>query len=199
MVSAMPVLGQPVTEPAFRRIVQEYRRAIAAGELRPGDRLPSTRALAAQWGVAPATAARALTELTRAGAVLTQSRTGSVVAPARRGPAGSRPPLQRSTMPAALVLDLEIVLFAHGQGLAANLEREQRVTGDTGVSSLDWEAQQIPVLRGLGDRPGLGHFGRLMDRLSTGYDFDLDALFEIGLQALLDGFAVIVQRAGRTA
>jgi hypothetical protein len=34
--------------------------------------------------------------------------------------------------------------------------------------------------------------------LRGGYDFDLDALFETGLQALLDGFAQLIAREAGT-
>lgn len=39
------------------------------------------------------------------------------------------------------------------------------------------------------------HFAAMLTELDGGYDFDLDALFELGLRALLDGFARIVDGA----
>ncbi|WP_327000206.1 GntR family transcriptional regulator [Dactylosporangium sp. NBC_01737] len=81
-------------QPPYQRIAADLSRRIAAGELRPGDRLPSTRALATQWGVALATAAKALHELRQSGVVRTQQRVGTVVAPpaARAGARGARTP-----------------------------------------------------------------------------------------------------------
>ncbi|MGK5677468.1 GntR family transcriptional regulator, partial [Micromonospora sp. URMC 106] len=35
-----------MTEPPYQRIVADLRRRITDGELRPGDRVPSTRQLA---------------------------------------------------------------------------------------------------------------------------------------------------------
>lgn len=66
--------------PPYARIVAEIRRQIAAGELKPGDRVPSTRRIAADWGVAMVTAAKALTHLRQDGVVATVPRVGTVVA-----------------------------------------------------------------------------------------------------------------------
>jgi AcrR family transcriptional regulator len=73
--------------PPYQRIVAEIRRRIAAGELRPGDRVPSTRQIARESGVALATASRALAALARDGDVRAVPRVGTVVAeppPVRR-------------------------------------------------------------------------------------------------------------------
>ncbi|WP_406278273.1 TetR/AcrR family transcriptional regulator C-terminal domain-containing protein [Embleya sp. NBC_00896] len=62
------------------RITADLRRRIETGELRPGDRVPSTRAITAEWGVAMATATRALTALREAGLVRAVRGIGTVVA-----------------------------------------------------------------------------------------------------------------------
>ncbi|MYS83607.1 TetR/AcrR family transcriptional regulator C-terminal domain-containing protein [Embleya scabrispora] len=62
------------------RIVAELRRRIETGELRPGDRVPSTRAITVEWGVAMATATKALTALREAGLVRAVRGIGTVVA-----------------------------------------------------------------------------------------------------------------------
>src|SRR5271154_5764018 len=49
--------------PPYQRIAHSLRRRIESGHLRPGDRVPSTRAIARKWGVALATAAHALSAL----------------------------------------------------------------------------------------------------------------------------------------
>ncbi|MBO4271283.1 TetR/AcrR family transcriptional regulator C-terminal domain-containing protein [Microbispora triticiradicis] len=72
---------QPSAEPPYRRIAGDIRRRIESGELRPGDRMPSTRRLAAEWGVALATATKAMTALRQEGLVHAQPRVGTVVAP----------------------------------------------------------------------------------------------------------------------
>ncbi|RAJ70347.1 TetR family transcriptional regulator [Streptomyces sp. Amel2xB2] len=74
-------------EPPYRRIAADVQRRIAAGELGPGDRVPSTRQLAAEWGVALATATKAMAALRQEGLVEARPRAGTVVAPA----GGARP------------------------------------------------------------------------------------------------------------
>jgi AcrR family transcriptional regulator len=74
------------TEPPYRRIVAEIRRRIEAGELRPGDRVPSARAITTEWGVAIATATKAHAALREAGLTVARPGVGTVVA----GPAPRR-------------------------------------------------------------------------------------------------------------
>jgi DNA-binding transcriptional regulator YhcF (GntR family) len=66
-------------EPPYRRIVETVRAQIAAGELRAGQRMPSTRQLARQWGVAIATATRAMATLRDDGLVEPKVGSGTVV------------------------------------------------------------------------------------------------------------------------
>jgi DNA-binding transcriptional regulator YhcF (GntR family) len=308
------------SEPPYLQIAADLRRRIAAGELRPGDRLPSTRALAAQCGVALATAGRAVAELRRAGVVRTQDRAGTIVAP--RGPARrtrepgrARPteltrdrvvraaieladvqglealsmravaahldvatmslyrhvagkdelvllmadaaygeprrpapgggwravlesaartlwrlyhrhpwlaqlgPLARPLplpnllgyseavvgalsglgLPPARVLDLHILLYQYGQGLAANLEREAHARSDTGLSDEQWVDSQLPAFGAIVGSGAHPHFAALMTGLGGDYQFDLDVLFETGLRALLDGVERLVEREVSTS
>lgn len=53
---------------------------VTRGRRRPGDRLPSVRALAAATGLSPSTVAAALAELRRRGVVVTRDRSGSEIA-----------------------------------------------------------------------------------------------------------------------
>lgn len=62
------------------RIAGEIRRRIDAGELVPGDRVPSTRGITREWGVAMATASKVLAILTREGLVRPVPGVGTVVA-----------------------------------------------------------------------------------------------------------------------
>jgi AcrR family transcriptional regulator len=72
--------------PPYRRIVAEVRRRIEAGELRPGDRVPSARAITKEWGVAIATATKAHAALRDEGLTVARPGVGTVVA----GPAPRR-------------------------------------------------------------------------------------------------------------
>src|SRR4051812_3035072 len=66
--------------PIYLQIVDQVRRLIALGALRPGDRLPAVRDLAAQCRINRNTAARAIQELEREGIVRTQVGQGTFVA-----------------------------------------------------------------------------------------------------------------------
>ncbi|MFG1603130.1 TetR/AcrR family transcriptional regulator C-terminal domain-containing protein [Actinoplanes sp. NPDC049265] len=71
-------------EAPYRRIVADIRRRIEDGSLRPGDRVPSARAITREWGVAIATATKAHAALRAAGLTVARPGTGTVVAgPAR--------------------------------------------------------------------------------------------------------------------
>ncbi|MFC0530773.1 TetR/AcrR family transcriptional regulator C-terminal domain-containing protein [Phytohabitans kaempferiae] len=81
-------------EPPYRRIAAEIRRRIAAGELRPGDRVPSTRRITQEFDVALATATKALATLRQEGVVEAVPRIGTIVARSAAPPA---PPARRPT------------------------------------------------------------------------------------------------------
>lgn len=57
----MPDVQRP--EPGYVQIANHYRDAILAGELAPGERLPSINDLAEQWHVARETASKAISRL----------------------------------------------------------------------------------------------------------------------------------------
>ena len=49
--------------PVYRQIIDQVKRAMASGALRPGDRLPPVRKLAEDHGINPNTVARAYQEM----------------------------------------------------------------------------------------------------------------------------------------
>jgi DNA-binding transcriptional regulator YhcF (GntR family) len=61
------------------RIAEEIRRRITSGELKPGDRVPSARQITQAWGVAIATASKALAMLRAEGLVRAVPGIGTVV------------------------------------------------------------------------------------------------------------------------
>jgi len=73
-------LGSAV--PPYEQVRTQVAAHVSAGRLRPGDRLPTVRALAADLGIAVGTVTRAYRELEADGLVLSRRRTGTVVAPA---------------------------------------------------------------------------------------------------------------------
>lgn len=121
-----------VGDPPYLRIVAAIRRRIADGELAPGDRVPSTRQIAADWGVALATATKALTTLRLEGLVEARPRIGTVVAdssPAAvtRRPSSSAPDpeqelsLDRIVRAAIEIADAEGLSALSMRGVAARL------------------------------------------------------------------------------
>ena len=72
-----PVLNRP--DPPFRQIAADIRDGIHAGRFKPGEYVPSVRALVRDYGVAIATAQRALTLLKSEGYIEAQPGRGNTV------------------------------------------------------------------------------------------------------------------------
>ena len=68
--------GQPI----YEQICRQIKGAIAAGKLKPGEPLPSIRALARDLRISVITTKRAYEELERDGFICTQAGKGSFVA-----------------------------------------------------------------------------------------------------------------------
>ena len=81
--------------PPYARVVSDIRARITEGELRSGDRVPSTREITREWGVAMATATKALSALRGEGLVEAVRGVGTVV----RGVPGSEPTADPPTVP----------------------------------------------------------------------------------------------------
>ncbi len=87
-----------------------------------------------------------------------------------------------------------LTVFTFVRGTAMNLELEADAEAASGQTSDEWMAGQGPALEAViadGDHPNFASVLRGMD-----FDFDLDALFEFGLQRLLDGFAALPRSGG---
>lgn len=118
-------------EPPYLRIAREIRRRVEEGELAPGERVPSTRGIAKEWGVALATATKALTHLRLEGTVETKPRVGTVVAAGpgttsrgRRTPPSGTPAVPPSVRPDDQELTLDRIVrtaidIADTEGLQA--------------------------------------------------------------------------------
>ncbi|MCI2416704.1 TetR/AcrR family transcriptional regulator C-terminal domain-containing protein [Saccharopolyspora sp. K220] len=117
-------------EPPYARIAAELSRRITDRELVPGDKVPSTRQVAQEFGVALATAVKALDVLRAEGLVLTRPRSGTVVAPRRpaRGSGDSAAELTRERVLA------EAVAIADAEGLEAVSMRA--VAGRCGIAPM---------------------------------------------------------------
>ncbi len=106
----------PDDDSPYRRVAAALRERIAT-DLAPGDRIPSVRALVSEFGVASATASRAVALLRDEGLVESLPRVGTVVAArtVRRRPA-RRPAADTPDREAVVVLAVEL---ADADGLAA--------------------------------------------------------------------------------
>jgi GntR family transcriptional regulator len=67
-------------EPIYQQIVGQVARAIAAGEVSPGDKLPTVRSLAEELVINPNTVAHAYGLLEQEGLVTTKTGSGTFVA-----------------------------------------------------------------------------------------------------------------------
>lgn len=80
-MSRMPLVtldpGSP--SPPYEQVREQVRERVASGELAPGTRLPTVRALASELGIAVNTVARGYRELEALGVIETRGRAGSVV------------------------------------------------------------------------------------------------------------------------
>jgi GntR family transcriptional regulator len=88
-VTVSVTLDMLAATPPYEQVRTQLAGHIRTGTLRPGDKLPVVRALAADLGVATNTIARAYRELEAGGLVTTRRRVGTIVqaAPSPAGPA----------------------------------------------------------------------------------------------------------------
>lgn len=113
------------TEARKSQIARELRNDIEAGRLRPGDKVPSGRTLAAQWNVGLGTVNAALDELVREGLVVSRARSGRVVADTAAA-VGDKP---KPTRPRAV--------FIGGYAGSGKTEVGRTLARETGWAMLD--------------------------------------------------------------
>lgn len=77
----IPPLDPAAADPFYRQIYNRFRDAIARGVLKPGDRIPSARALAKELGLARGTIETAYSLLTAEGYIQARGQSGTIVTP----------------------------------------------------------------------------------------------------------------------
>jgi len=128
-----PAQARP--DPPYLRIAAEIRRRIDSGELRAGDRVPSTRRITQKWGVAMATASKVLATLRQQGLVRAAPGVGTVVASARPAEPRAAPASGAPAAPASRDRIVRAAVeIADAEGLAAVSMR--RVAAQLGVSPM---------------------------------------------------------------
>jgi GntR family transcriptional regulator/MocR family aminotransferase len=79
--SKISPLDLTAAEPFYRQIYDRFRNAIASGLLKPGDRIPSARALTKELGLARGTIEAAYSLLAAEGYVQARGQAGTIVTP----------------------------------------------------------------------------------------------------------------------
>jgi GntR family transcriptional regulator/MocR family aminotransferase len=79
--TSFPALDPSAIEPYYRQIYDRFRNAIAGGLLKPGDRIPSARALTRELGLARGTIESAYALLAAEGYIQARGQAGTIVTP----------------------------------------------------------------------------------------------------------------------
>jgi len=79
--SKIAPLDLAAAEPFYRQIYERFRNAIGSGVLKPGDRIPSARALTKELGLARGTIEMAYSLLAAEGYIQARGQAGTIVAP----------------------------------------------------------------------------------------------------------------------
>lgn len=81
--------------PIYLQIMNQIKEKIAAGVLKPGEKVPSVRELALSAGVNPNTMQKALSELEREGVLYSQRTAGRFVSESDKGVEGLQEQMAR--------------------------------------------------------------------------------------------------------
>lgn len=213
MVAAPLDLGT-LDDRSPRGIAGAFSRAIRAGELVPGDRLPTVRDVAADLGVSPATVSAAWQALRRTGLVTSRGRAGTFVresprewlSPRQRGLVGPgrddvRLDLSRGTPDPALLPALGPALGRVSSRAGTGVYQEEPVLPALRaalVATWPYVAETVTVVDGATDGIGrtleeLVSYGDRVVLESPGYPPFFDLLEALGAEAVpvaLDGAGV---------
>jgi AcrR family transcriptional regulator len=89
------------------------------------------------------------------------------------------------------MLTIYITLVNYVRGTAVNLELEADAEAASGLNSEEWMDTQGPAMQAIVQAGRLSVFARVT---ASDYDFNLETLFEFGLQRLLDGLTAFIDR-----
>ena len=87
---SIAALDTTATMPFYRQIYDRFRSAINSGVLKPGDRMPSARALTLELGLARGTIDAAYSLLAAEGYIQARGQAGTIVSPDLK----PRPPVE---------------------------------------------------------------------------------------------------------
>ncbi|WP_204358634.1 TetR/AcrR family transcriptional regulator C-terminal domain-containing protein [Streptosporangium sp. 'caverna'] len=97
---------------------------------------------------------------------------------------------------AETMLNVHVLLYSYVRGIAVNLESEAQAEAETGMTEEEWMDSQDAALTALAASGSVPTFSKVVAGLDEGYDLNLDVLFELGLQSMLDGLAILIRRSG---
>lgn len=92
-------------------------------------------------------------------------------------------------------LYVHVMLHSFIQGLAVNVDAENEAASESGLSEEEWMESREAEFLALARSGRFPHFAKALLSLSDGFELKLDTLFELGLQAMLDGLATLIARA----
>lgn len=125
----------PAREAMYERVARTVRTDIEAGRLRHGQVLPSTRALAKEWGTSVHTISEAMRLLVEEGVVVSKSRSQRVIhAP------------DQEVRSKKVRLDQPVVLLIGGYAGSGKSELGRMVARETGWPMLDKDTLTRPVV-----------------------------------------------------
>src|ERR1700710_1134236 len=101
-LSKLSPLDPTAADPFYRQIYDRFRVAITGGLLKPGDRIPSARALTKELGLARGTIDTAYSLLAAEGYIQARGQAGTIVTPdlKPRSPIASTIPPSRGSIAA---------------------------------------------------------------------------------------------------
>lgn len=167
----------------YQQVAQHIRDQIQTGELQPGDRVPSVRDIAAEWGISKATADKALSALRSEGLIIAVTGIGSQVAEQRPSVQTGGDRIKRmlttgrATRPGerSEILSSELApatadaaKFLGVEEGSQAVRRRRRFSDDDGIAavSTSWlhpsAAEAVPAILETGSIPG-GTIGALLD------------------------------------
>jgi molybdate-binding protein len=160
----------------YRPLADELAQAIRVGRWRPGERLPTVRALASERGLDPSTVNRAYQQLVAEGLVEARGRQGTLVR-AQAGPADALAAMPGASLRCAGSHDFALGLLARHLR-PHDLRLELALTGSSaGLRALAAGQAQLAGTHLLDD-DGIGYNRDAVDRLVPGRALRLLTLFE---------------------
>ncbi|HKR44742.1 MAG TPA: PLP-dependent aminotransferase family protein [Paraburkholderia sp.] len=131
-------LDKESAEPAYRQLLQLMQQAILTGRLAPGTKLPSSRILATDLGVARNTVLHVYDQLSAEGYVISTTGSGTYVADTRPDSAAVSTPTSKPSPAGDPADEDDVASDASPRGDMSM--RGQRLIDEAGVSARQWGA-----------------------------------------------------------